>query len=154
RTDKVIVAAGFLVDADSFRLFDAGRTLAADGHVRPFSSGRKGMLLGDGVAAVVIESAQAASRRGAEVLARLAGWGRAGDAFHVAQPHPDGTGLARAIAAALARGKVAPAEIGYINANGSGTTFADASEAAAIHRAFEAAAISVPVSSTKSLLGH
>ncbi len=70
------------------------------------------------------------------------------------QPHPAGTGLARAIAAALDRGKVAPAEVGYINANGSGTTFADASEAAAIHRAFEAAADSVCVSSTKSLHGH
>ena len=154
RTARVIVAAGFLVDADSFRLFDAGRTLAVDGQVRPFSSGRKGMLLGDGLAAVVVESAQAARRRGAEVLALLAGWGRAGDAFHVVQPHPAGTGLARAIAAALDRGKVAPAEVGYINANGSGTTFADASEAAAIHRAFEAAADSVCVSSTKSLHGH
>ena len=154
RATRVIVAAGFLVDADCFRLFDAGRTLAVDGHVRPFSSGRKGMLLGDGLAAVVIESAQAASRRGADVLALLAGWGRAGDAFGVVQPHPEGTGLARAIAAALDRGQVAPAEIGYVNANGSGTSIADASEAAAIHRAFEAAAGSVPVSSTKSLHGH
>lgn len=154
RADRVIVAAGFLVDADSFRLFDAGRTLALDGHVRPFSSGRKGMLLGDGLAAVVIEAAQTASRRGAEVLALLPGWGRAGDAFHVVQPHPEGVGLARAIAAALGRGKVAPAEVSYINANGSGTTFADASETAAIHRAFEAAAESVSVSSTKSLHGH
>ena len=98
------------------------------------------MLLGDGLAAVVVESAQAASLRGAEALAVLAGWGRAGDAFHVVQPHPEGTGLARAITAALDRGKVAPAEIGYINANGSGTAFADASEAAAIHRALETAA--------------
>ncbi len=154
RAEQVIVAAGFLVDADCFRLFDAGRTLAVDGHVRPFSSGRKGMLLGDGLAAVVIESAQAASRRGADVLALLAGWGRAGDAFHVVQPHPEGAGLARAITAALDRGQVAPAEIGYINANGTGTSFADASESAAIHRAFEAAAGSVPVSSTKSLHGH
>jgi 3-oxoacyl-[acyl-carrier-protein] synthase II len=154
RAARVIVAAGFLVDADSFRLFDAGRTLAVDGHVRPFSAGRKGMLLGDGLAAVVIESTQAASRRGAQALALLAGWGRAGDAFGVVQPHPGGTGLARAITAALDRGKVVPAEIGYINANGSGTTFADASEAAAVHRAFETAADSVAVSSTKSLHGH
>lgn len=154
RAAQVIVAAGFLVDADSFRLFDAGRTLAVDGHVRPFSSGRKGMLLGDGLAAVVVESAQSAGLRGAEALAVLAGWGRAGDAFHVVQPHPEGTGLARAITAALDRGRVVPAEIGYINANGSGTAFADASEAAAIHLALEAAAGSVPVSSTKSLHGH
>jgi 3-oxoacyl-[acyl-carrier-protein] synthase II len=151
---QVIVAAGYLVDADSFWLFDAGRTLARDGHVRPFSAGRQGLLLGDGLAAVVLECAEAADRRGATALARLAGWGRAGDAFHVVQPAPDGTGLARAIAAALDRARIAPGDVGYINANGPGTTFADASEAAAIHRAFGPAAGSVPVSSTKSVHGH
>lgn len=154
RAAQVIVAAGYLVDADSFKLFDAGRTLASDGQVRPFSAGRRGMLLGDGIAAVVVEGAQAARRRGVDVLARLPGWGRAGDAFHVCQPHPDGTGLARAIATALDRARVDAGHVGYINANGSGTKFADASESAAIHRALGPAATSVPVSSTKSLHGH
>lgn len=154
RTALVIVAAGYLVDADSFRLFDAGRTLASDGQVRPFSSGRRGLLLGDGVAAVVVESAATAAGRGAQALARLAGWGRAGDAYHVCQPRPDGAGLARAISAALRRARVEARDIGYINANGPGTTFADASEAAAIHLALGDAADSIPVSSTKSLHGH
>lgn len=154
RAALVIVAAGYLVDADSFQLFDAGRTLASDGQVRPFSSGRRGLLLGDGVAAVVVESAATAARRGAEALARLAGWGRAGDAYHVCQPRPDGAGLARAISAALRRARVETGDIGYINANGPGTALADASEAAAIHLALDAAASSVPVSSTKSLHGH
>ena len=154
RAAQVIVAAGYLVDADSFRLFDAGRTLASDGQVRPFSAGRRGLLLGDGVAAVVLEDGDAAGRRDARALARLAGWARTGDAFHVVQPHPDGAGLARAIAAALDRARVDPGDVGYINANGPGSAFADASEAAAIHRAFGAAARSVPVSSTKSLHGH
>ncbi len=153
-TAQVIVAAGYLVDNDSFWLFDAGRALAADGQVRPFSAGRQGLLLGDGVAAVVLESAATAAGRGAEPLARLAGWGRAGDAYHVCQPRPDGTGLARAITAALGRAKVKADDIGYINANGSGTTFSDASEAAAIHLALGAAAGTVPVSSTKSIHGH
>jgi 3-oxoacyl-[acyl-carrier-protein] synthase II len=154
RAERVIVAAGYLVDADSFWLFDAGRALAADGQVRPFSAGRLGLLLGDGMAAVVLEDADLAARRGAAALARLAGWGRAGDAYHVCQPRPDGTGLARAITAAMDRAGIDPSRIGYINANATGTAFADSSEAAAIHRALGQAALSVPVSSTKSLHGH
>jgi 3-oxoacyl-[acyl-carrier-protein] synthase II len=154
RAGQVVVAAGYLVDEDSFALFDGGRVLARDGQVRPFSRGRQGLLLGDGVAAVVLESAAAARRRGATPLAWLAGWGRAGDAYHVCQPCPDGSGLARAIAAALDRSGVDRADLGYVNANGSGTGYADSSEAAALHRALGAYADEVPVSSTKSVHGH
>ncbi len=154
RADQVVVAAGYLVEADSFALFDGGRVLARDGQVRPFSAGRQGMLLGDGVAAVVLESAAAARRRDAPISAWLVGWGRAGDAYHVCQPCPEGSGLARAIAAALRRGRVDPADIGYVNANGPGTSFADSSEAAALHRALGSHAAKVPVSSTKALHGH
>jgi 3-oxoacyl-[acyl-carrier-protein] synthase II len=146
--------AGYLVDADSFALFDGGRVLARDGRVRPFSAGRQGMLLGDGVAAAVLESAGAARRRDAPVSAWLAGWGRAGDAYHVVQPSPDGSGLARAIGAAMRRAGMEPADIGYVNASGSGTGYADASEAAALHRALGGHAAKVPVSSTKSVHGH
>jgi 3-oxoacyl-[acyl-carrier-protein] synthase II len=154
RADAVLVAAGFLVDADSFAVFDAGRVLARDGQLRPFSRDRQGLLLGDGVAAVVLESFDAASRRGVPVLGKLTGWGRAGDAYHVCQPRPDGAGLARAIAAALARARVDGTEIGYINANGSGTKYADSSEAAALRRALGRQATQIPVSSTKSVHGH
>jgi 3-oxoacyl-[acyl-carrier-protein] synthase II len=154
RAQRVIVAAGYLVDADSFMLFDAGRALASDGQVRPFSAGRQGLLLGDGIAAVVLEDADLAARRGAPALARLAGWGRAGDAYHVCQPRPDGTGLARAITAAMDRAGTEASRVGYINANATGTAIADASEAAAIHLALGPSATSVPVSSTKSLHGH
>lgn len=154
RAQTVVAAAGFLVDADIFAVFDAGRALARDGQVRPFSAGRQGMLLGDGVAAVVLTSAEAAARRGAPVLARLAGWGRAGDAYHVCQPRPDGDGLARAITAALARARLDGAAIGYINANGSGTRYSDSSEAAALRLAFGDRAGSIPVSSSKSVHGH
>jgi 3-oxoacyl-[acyl-carrier-protein] synthase II len=154
RAGLVVVAAGYLVDEDSFALFDGGRVLARDGRVRPFSSGRQGLLLGDGVAAVVLESATSARRRGASPLAWLTGWGRAGDAFHVCQPCPDGSGLGLAIGAAMRRAGVDPAGIGYVNANGSGTGYADASEAAALRRALGAYAGEVPVSSTKSVHGH
>lgn len=154
RADVVLVAAGYLVDADSFAVFDAGRVLARDGQIRPFSVGRQGLLLGDAVAAVVLEPAEAARRRGVPVLGRLAGWGRAGDAYHVCQPRPDGAGLARAIATALARARVDGAEIGYINANGSGTKYSDSSEAAALRQALGRRATQIPVSSTKSVHGH
>jgi 3-oxoacyl-[acyl-carrier-protein] synthase II len=154
RADRVVVAAGYLVDEDSFALFDGGRVLARDGWVRPFSAGRQGLLLGDGVAAIVLESAATARRRSVPPLAWLAGWGRAGDAYHVCQPCPDGSGLARAIAAAVRRSRVDPADIGYVNANGSGTCYADSSESAALHRALGAYAGEMPVSSTKSVHGH
>src|SRR5258708_17628003 len=93
--DGVVVAGGYLVDSDQFALFDAGRVLADDGQVRPFSAGRRGLLLGDGVGAVVIESLQAARARRAPPLPRLARWGRPGDPYHPCPPHPQGPGLAR-----------------------------------------------------------
>lgn len=151
---RVVVAAGYLVEPDQFALFDAGRALARDGRVRPFSRDRSGLLLGDGVAALVVESGPAARARGATILARLPGWGRAGDAYHVVQPRPDGDGLARAIDAALARAGVDADRVGYVNAHGSGTAQSDIAEAAALHRALGPYAAKVPVSSTKSVHGQ
>jgi 3-oxoacyl-[acyl-carrier-protein] synthase II len=141
RADRIVVAAAYLVEPHQHALFDAGRALSTDGAVRPFSLHRRGTLLGDGVAAVVLEVG--------EGLAELKGWARAGDAYHPCQPAPDGRGLAAAIQAALAKANLAPDEIGYLNANATGTVFSDAAEAAAITQAFRPA-----VSSTKSLHGH
>jgi 3-oxoacyl-[acyl-carrier-protein] synthase II len=152
--ERVVVAGGYLVEADSHGLFDAGRALASDGQLRPFSAGRRGMLLGDGAAAVVLESAAAARGRRAIALATLAGWGRSGDAYDVCRPRPDGTGLARAIRSALRRARLSSGDIGYVNASGSGTSYGDAAEAAALHLAFGAPVASLPVSSTKSVHGH
>ncbi len=146
RSGRVVVAAGYLVESDQFALFDAGRALARDGAARPFSSGRSGLLLGDAVSAVVLEPVGTR-----EVLAEVAGWGRAGDAHHVVRPDPDGAGMARAIDAALRRGGIGPDEVGYVNANASGAD-GDSAEAAALRRAF--GAVPPPVSSTKSVHGH
>lgn len=154
QADRVVVAGGYLVEPDQFALFDAGRVLASDGQVRPFSAGRRGLLLGDGVGAVVIESSEAARARRALPLARIAGWGRSGDAYHPCQPRPDGHGLARAITAALQRAGAGPADIRYINAHGSGTAASDRAEANAMRLALGDAAETVPVSSTKSLHGQ
>jgi 3-oxoacyl-[acyl-carrier-protein] synthase II len=152
--DRVVVAGGYLVERDQFALFDAGRVLADDGQVRPFSAGRRGLLLGDGVGAVVVESAQSARARRAPPLARLAGWGRTGDGYHPVQPHPEGHGMARAVTAALQRAGIAAADLGYVNAHGSGTGQSDPAEANALHLALGGAAGCVPVSSTKSLHGQ
>jgi 3-oxoacyl-(acyl-carrier-protein) synthase len=154
RYDRVVVAAGYLVDQDRFALFDAGRAMTPDAAMRPFSADRQGLLLGDGIAAVVVESAAAARRRGVPVLARLVGWARTGDAHHVSQPHPEGRGLARAVTGALDRAGLTPEHIGYVNAHGTGTAHSDAAEAAALRTALGAAAGRVPVSSTKSVHGH
>jgi 3-oxoacyl-[acyl-carrier-protein] synthase II len=152
--DRVVVAGGYLVECDQFALFDAGRVLADDGQVRPFSAGRRGLLLGDGVGAVVVESLRVARARGAPPLARLAGWGRTGDAYHPVQPHPEGHGMARAVTAALQRAGIAAEDLGYVNAHGSGTGHSDPAEANALRLALGDAAASVPVSSTKSLHGQ
>lgn len=154
RHERVLVAAGHLVEPGVFAVFDAGRALTRDGELRPFSTGRTGTLLGDAAAAVLVEAAPAAERRGATALARLAGWGRTGDAHHVCRPEPDGAGVARAIGAALARAGAGPADVGYVNANGTGSTLADRAEALALHRVFGAHTARLPVSSSKSVHGH
>ncbi|MGW0664047.1 beta-ketoacyl-[acyl-carrier-protein] synthase family protein [Streptodolium elevatio] len=152
RHDRVVVAGGHLVDAESFTTFNAGKALAPDGRLRPFSAGRKGLLLGDGAGAVVLEAAD--SRAGQRPLAHLTGWGMAGDAHHVCQPHPEGLGMARAIGAALDRAGLGPENLDYVNAHGTGTPYNDAAETAALHRAFGEHAEQIPVSSTKSMHGH
>jgi 3-oxoacyl-[acyl-carrier-protein] synthase II len=139
RAKRVVVAGGYLVESDQFALFSVGRT---------------GLLLGDAVAAVVLESVAVTRRRARTELAQLAGWGRAGDAFHAVQPHPEGDGMARAISAALRRAGIEPAALGYINAHGTGTPYSDTAEAAALHRALGPAASRVPISSTKATHGH
>ncbi|WP_395292745.1 beta-ketoacyl synthase N-terminal-like domain-containing protein [Kitasatospora hibisci] len=154
RHRRVLVVAGHLVEPGVFAAFDAGRALARDGVLRPFSAGRTGTLLGDAAAAVVVEAEPAAARRGAPVLARLAGWGRAGDAHHVCRPDPEGDGAARAIEAALARAGVEPSDIGYVNANGTGSPLADRAEAGALRRVFGAHVARLPVSSSKAVHGH
>lgn len=151
RAERVVVAAGYLVEPDMFAVFDAGRALTRGGQPRPFSRERDGLLLGDAVVAVVVESVPSARRRDAEVLALLTGWGRAGDAYHVVRPEPSGSGLARAIELALGRAGIEPAQVGYVNANASGSQLGDSAEAAALRTVF---GDGPAVSSTKSVHGH
>ncbi|WP_328355254.1 beta-ketoacyl-[acyl-carrier-protein] synthase family protein [Streptomyces sp. NBC_00457] len=155
RIDTAVCAGGYLVEEETFGKFDSGRALSRDGMVRPFSADRSGLLLGDGVAAVVLESAEHARRRGARPLTTIAGWGAATDAHHIAQPHPEGVGLARAARQALRlAGDPDGASLGYVNAHGTGTKYNDGAETRGLRAALLERAESIPVSSTKSTTGH
>jgi 3-oxoacyl-[acyl-carrier-protein] synthase II len=121
---------------------------------RPFDANRDGFVMGEGAGILVLESEESVVRRGVRPLAKLAGYGASSDAFHVTQPAPEGEGAARAIAKALAQAGLAPSEIGYINAHGTSTPMNDRLETQAIKGAFGDYALSVHVSSTKSMTGH
>ena len=119
---------------------------------RPFSKDRRGMILGEGAAMLVLEPLEAALARGATVHAEIAGFGMSADACHITQPSADGA--AKAMRAALRDAGLAPEAIGYVNAHGTGTLANDATETAALHAVFDAHAGKLAISSTKSMHGH
>ena len=119
---------------------------------RPFSRDRNGLVLGEGAAILVLEPLDAALARGAHVYCELAGFGMSSDAHHITQPSAQGA--ARAMRLALENSNLDSANIGYINAHGTGTAINDATETAAIHMVFGDDARRLAVSSTKSMHGH
>ncbi len=121
---------------------------------RPFDVDRKGLNLGEGAAALVLESEAHAKGRGARIYAYLAGYGVTTDAYHMTAPHPEGEGAARAMRAALTDAGLPPSAIGYINAHGTATPHNDAAETLAIKAVFGELAPGIPVSSIKSMVGH
>ena len=127
--------------------------LLSRGKCAPFSE-EQGTTLGEGAGFVVLESGARASARRVEPIAWLRGYGLSGDAHHETSPDPSGAGVARAIRAALADAEVAPEQVGYVNAHGTGTGANDAAEWRGLLVALGARAEQVPVSSTKGHLGH
>lgn len=121
---------------------------------RPFDADRDGFVIGEGAGMLVLESLEHARARGARIYAEVLGEAQSADAYHIAQPQPTGDGPARCMRWALADAGVTPAEVQYINAHGSGTLQNDPAETAAIKLAFGEHAYHVPISSTKSMIGH
>lgn len=117
---------------------------------RPFDRDRTGMVLGEGAAVLALENLESAEKRGARILGEIIGYGISTDNHHLTQPDPSGTGAKRAMEQALQSGHCAPEQVGYINAHGTATPFNDAAEGKAISELFG----NVPVSSTKSMIGH
>lgn len=133
------------------KAWEAMRVIAPD-TCRPFSKDRRGMILGEGGAMMILEPMDAAKARGAKIYAEICGFGMTSDAHHLTQPAMHGP--ARAMKGALREAGMAPEEVGYINAHGTGTPGNDPVETAAIRDVFGAHADKVAVSSTKSLHGH
>lgn len=119
---------------------------------RPFAKNRTGLVLGEGAAFVVLESAEHAERRGAKIHAMLSGYGIASDGYHIGSPKMEGQ--SQAMRAALEDGEFRPQDIDYLNAHATGTRGGDQVEAKAIRHAFGEYANEMPVSSTKSMHGH
>ncbi len=133
------------------KAWEAMRIVAPD-TCRPFSAGRRGLILGEGAAMLALEPLERAQARGARIWGEVAGFGMSADAFHLTQPLAEGA--ARAMRAALRDGEIACEAVGYINAHGTGTPVNDATETTAIHEVFGAHSAKLAVSSTKSMHGH
>ncbi|MCL2349498.1 MAG: beta-ketoacyl-ACP synthase II [Planctomycetaceae bacterium] len=121
---------------------------------RPFDRGRDGFVLSEGCGIVILESLEHAKARGAVIFAELLGFGLSSDATHITQPDEDGSGAALAMSLALKDAKLNAGQIGYINAHGTSTMLGDVAETAAIKKVFGDFAGKIPISSTKSQIGH
>jgi 3-oxoacyl-[acyl-carrier-protein] synthase II len=121
---------------------------------RPFDAERDGFVAAEGAAIFVFEDLEHARRRSAPIIAEIAGYGACNDAYHVVAPRSDGEGAIRAMSWALEDAGVVPEEVDYINAHGTSTKINDAAETQAIKKTFGEQAYRIPVSATKSMIGH
>ena len=134
--------------------FAAMGATSPSGISRPFDARRDGFVMGEGAGTLILEEAEAAEARGARVLGEIKGYGASADAFHLTAPEPGGGGAARAISRALADASVTAEDVDYVNAHGTSTPLNDRAETEALKAALGDRAARVPVSSTKSAVGH
>src|SRR5438067_9383209 len=145
-----VLAGGYDALAEMvFVGFDSLQAATPD-KCRPFDRNRTGMVLGEGAALLALENFELARQRGAPVLAEIIGYGISTENFHITQPNPSGIGPRLAMQRALDSGGISADKVDYINAHGTATTFNDAAEGKAIGELFNG----VPLSSTKSMMGH
>jgi 3-oxoacyl-[acyl-carrier-protein] synthase II len=130
------------------------RNEAPDKASRPFDADRDGFVIGEGSGILILEELERARARGARIYAEMAGYGMSADAYHITQPPEEGDGAGRGMQNALTDAKIQPHEVGYINAHGTSTYYNDKIETTAIKRVFGDSAYSIPISSTKSMMGH
>jgi 3-oxoacyl-[acyl-carrier-protein] synthase II len=152
-----VVAGGAeaTLTAFGFACFNSMQALSPTGISRPFDARRDGFVMGEGAGVLVLEEASAAEARGATILGEVAGYGSTSDAYHLTAPEPSGGPAARAIELALKDAGVGAEEVSYVNAHGTSTQLNDAAETVALKRALgEERAKRIPVSSTKSAIGH
>lgn len=152
-----VVAGGAeaALTAFGFACFNSMQALSPTGCSRPFDARRDGFVMGEGAGVLVLEEAAAAEARGATVLAEVAGYGSTSDAYHLTAPEPGGGPASRAIELALRDAGVRPDGVSYVNAHGTSTQLNDAAETVALKRALgEERAKKIPISSTKSAIGH
>ncbi len=121
---------------------------------RPFDLNRDGFVLGEGAGSIILEEFEHAKRRGAHIIAEVAGGGLSADAYHLTAPHPEGLGAFNVMKNALADAYMVPTDIDYINVHGTSTPLGDISEITAIQRVFGDHAYNMNISSTKSMTGH
>jgi 3-oxoacyl-[acyl-carrier-protein] synthase II len=134
--------------------FAAMEATSASGISRPFDARRDGFVMGEGAGVLVLEEKEAAEKRGVPILGELIGYGVTADAYHLTAPQPEGEAAAKAISFALADAGISAVDVDYVNAHGTSTPLNDAAETKAIKAALGERAADIPVSSTKSAIGH
>lgn len=153
RAERVLAAGYDAISQLIFAGFDSLQALSTT-RCRPFDARRDGLALGEGAAALALETLVAAEARGATILAELVGYGAATDLHHLTQPHPNGDAAVATMTEACRIAGLEPGDINYVNAHGTGTPLNDSAEAAAITRWAGSRAGTLPVSSTKAGIGH
>lgn len=153
KLDVVMVGGADMIPQTEFTHFHNLKALTPD-KCQPFDKNRKGLMIGEGAGILIMERYEYAKNRGAAIIAEMAGYGLSCDGFHMTAPHPEGDGAVKSMSDALKMAKMNPADIGYINAHGTGTPHNDRTETIAIKRVFGEHAYKIPCSSTKSMIGH
>ncbi len=151
---RQVITGGY--DALSHLVFSGFDSLQAlsPTRCRPFDATRDGLAMGEGAAILALETLESAQSRNAQILGEIIGYGAATDSHHLTQPHPNGDAALASMSAASESARVHPEQVDYINAHGTGTQLNDGAEAAAINRWAGVHAAKIPVSSTKSSIGH
>ena len=153
QSDLVLAGGAEAFSESAFAGFNRLSAMSPE-RCRPFDRDRQGLLLGEGAALMLLESEDHARRRGAQILARVLGYGLSCDAHHITGPHPEGKGAAACMRNALQDSHADVMDVGYLCCHGTGTQQNDRIEAMAIHKVFGERARRLPVSSIKALTGH